>query len=504
MSWTASTSNPGNGYEWEVHTSGAAGSGATGRAANRATATGVVTASATGLSAATSYSLYVRSYCSVGLYSEWTLAKTFTTICTPTNVPYAENFDAAVSPNFPDCIVTQDMNGGGKWNMYYDGDVPASTQPNSIYYAYDASVPGDDWFFLRGLNLVAGKTYTLNFVYKASDGPDFVEEPGSKIWSGPNAASMTSAPLFRETAIATNIDGPFTQASVSFTVPANGVYYFGFHAFSDADQAFLLIDDISVESCPTPTNVTALSSLPTTAQVFFTSSGSNFVVEYGPVGFVPGTGATAGGGTVVTGTASPISISGLTANTLYDIYVRQNCSAASEFSMNAKVTVRTQCNPVNVPYLQDFTGVFVPDIPACTSVQDINGTPTWSTFTPNPAWGFNGTTLRYLYDAAKPGNDWFYIQGVNLQAGKQYELSYKYRPTDPLYPESMKVAIGTAAEAGSMTTTLADYPNIVANAQAPFAKLDRILFTVPANGAYYVGFRLIHSLISLHCIWIAL
>jgi subtilisin-like proprotein convertase family protein len=489
LSWTASTSNPGNGYEWEVRTSGAAGSGATGRAANGATAAGVVTASATGLSAATSYSLYVRSYCSVGLYSEWTLAKTFTTICTPTNVPYAENFDAAVSPNFPDCIVTQDMNGGGKWNMYYDGDVPASTQPNSIYYAYDASVPGDDWFFLRGLNLVAGKTYTLNFVYKASDGPDFVENLEVKYGAAPNAASMTSAPLFRETAIATNIDGPFTQASVSFTVPANGVYYFGFHAFSDADQAFLLIDDISVESCPTPTNVTALSSLPTTAQVSFTSAGSNFVVEYGPVGFVPGTGATAGGGTVVTGTASPISISGLTANTLYDIYVRQNCSAASEFSMNAKVTVRTQCNPVNVPYLQDFTGVFVPDIPACTSVQDINGTPTWSTFTPNPAWGFNGTTLRYLYDAAKPGNDWFYIQGVNLQAGKQYELSYKYGPTDPLYPESMKVAIGTAAEAGSMTTTLADYPNIVANAQAPFAKLDRILFTVPANGAYYVGFQ---------------
>lgn len=489
ISWTASVNNPANGYEWEVRVSGAPGSGATGRVANGSTAAGVVSTTATGLSAATLYSLYVRSYCSAGLYSDWSMAKTFVTICTPTNVPYAQNFDAAISPNFPDCIVTQDLNGGGKWNMYYDGGTPASTQPNSIYYSWDASVGGDDWFFLRGLNLVAGKTYTLNFVYKASDGPDFLENLEVKYGAAPNAASMTSAPLFRETNIATNLDGPFTQATVTFTVPASGVYYIGFRAFSDADQGFLLVDDISVESCPTPTNVSALSPLPTTAQVSFTSAGSNFVVEYGPAGFVPGTGATAGGGTVVTGTASPISISGLTANTLYDIYVRQNCSAASEFSLNAKVTLRTQCNPVNVPYLQDFTGVSVPAIPSCTSVQDINGTPTWGTFTPDATWGFNGTTLRYLYDAAKPGNDWFYIQGVNLQAGKQYELSYKYGSTDELYPERMKVAMGTAAEAGSMTTTLADYPNIIANADAPFAKLDRILFTVPANGAYYVGFQ---------------
>lgn len=490
ISWTASVNNPANGYEWEVRTSGAAGSGATGRVANGSTAAGVVSTTATGLSAATTYSLYVRSYCSAGLYSDWTMAKTFTTICTPANVPYAQNFDAAISPNFPDCIVTQDVNGGGKWNMYYDGGVPASTQPNSIYYAYDASVPGDDWFFLRGLNLVAGKTYTLNFVYKASDGPDFLENLEVKYGAAPNAASMTSSPLFRETNIATNLDGPFTQASVTFTVPASGVYYIGFHAFSDADQAFLLVDDISVESCPTPTNVTALSATPATAQVSFTSSGSNFVVEYGPVGFVPGTGATAGGGTVVTGTASPISISGLTANTQYDIYVRQNCSAASEFSMNARVTIRTQCNPVNVPYLQDFTGVSVPSIPACTSVQDMNGTPTWGTFTPDASWGFNGTTLRYLYDAVKPGNDWFYIQGVNLQAGKQYELSYKYGPTDPLYPERMRVAIGTGAEASYMTTTLADYPNIVSpSSNPPFAQLGRNLFTVPANGAYYIGFQ---------------
>lgn len=489
LSWTASASNPASGYEWEVRTTGAAGSGAAGLAASGSTAAGVLSTTANGLASSTTYRLYVRSNCSAGLYSDWTSATVFTTICTPVNVPYVQNFDAAVSPNFPDCLVVEDLNGGGKWNMYYGGGTPASSQPNSIYYNWDASVPGNDWFFLRGLNLLAGKTYYLNFLYKASDGPDYLENLEVKYGASPNAAAMTSSAIFSETNIATNIDGPFAQASVTFTVPADGVYYIGFHAFSDPDQAFLLIDDISVESCPTPTNVTAISPTPTTATVSFTSSGSNFIVEYGPAGFVPGTGATAGAGTIVTGTASPIDITGLTANTLYDFYVRQNCTAGAEFSLNAKVTLRTQCNPVNVPYLQDFTGVTVPALPSCTSVQDLNGLPTWATFTPPAAWGFNGTTLRYLYDATKPGNDWFYIQGVNLQAGKQYELSYKYGSTDPLYPERMKVAIGTTAQATAMTTVLADYPNIVANSAAPFAKLDRILFTVPADAAYYVGFN---------------
>src|SRR5690606_32114669 len=126
------------------------------------------------------------------------------------------------------------------------------------------------------------------------------------------------------------------------------------------------------------------------------------------------------------------------------------------------------------PYLQDFNSA---GLPTCTSLQDLNGAPTWSIFTPDPAWGFNGNTLRYIYDPAKGGDDWFYIQGLNLTAGTQYELSYKYGSTDPLYPERMKVAIGVEAEAAAMSTTLADYSSIVANEDPPFAKLERILFT---------------------------
>ena len=66
LNWTASTSGPSNGYQWEVRTSGAGGSGATGRVDNGNTAAGITTANATGLSSSTTYFMYVRANCGGG------------------------------------------------------------------------------------------------------------------------------------------------------------------------------------------------------------------------------------------------------------------------------------------------------------------------------------------------------------------------------------------------------------------------------------------------------
>jgi hypothetical protein len=91
MSWTASSSNPTNGYEWEMRTSGAGGSGATGLTASGTTAAGVVTATTSALTQNTAYILYVRSNCG-GTFSNW-VASTSTT--TPTPPPGNDDCSAA-------------------------------------------------------------------------------------------------------------------------------------------------------------------------------------------------------------------------------------------------------------------------------------------------------------------------------------------------------------------------------------------------------------------------
>ena len=106
INWNAATPAPSSGYEYEVRTSGAAGSGATGLVASGSTAAGVLTAAVTGLTPAAPHSVYVRSNCGGGGFSGWSAASVFNTLCLPASMPYFEGFEAAVVPALPPCVTS--------------------------------------------------------------------------------------------------------------------------------------------------------------------------------------------------------------------------------------------------------------------------------------------------------------------------------------------------------------------------------------------------------------
>lgn len=504
ISWEASSTNPSNGYIWEIRTFGDGGSGAAGLEATGTTAAGMLNATASGLTGGTNYFLWVRSDCGGGDLSMWEGPVQFVTVCDPVGIPFFQNFDAAVEPDLPPCVIIQDENEATGWRVFFGGSPAASSDPVSIRYEWNASTPADDWFFLQGMTLTGGKTYTLNFKYKASDGPTWVENLEVKYGTSPNVAGMTTGTLFTKTGIESNIDSPFETASVTFTPPSTGVYYLGFHAFSDADQAFLYIDDISVESCATPADLKAYSATSTTAEVHFTSAGSNFVIEYGPVGFAPGTDGSAGTGTVITSTTSPVTITGLDPDTEYDIYVRQSCDGGSEFSLNAMTTVHTLCPPTTVPYLMDFESGTAPEgYPTCTSVWDVNGSSGPVLNGTGGQWVIsNGATpdvyvsptkaLRYIYDAVntnRGADDWFFLQGLDLTAGVSYRLKFYYKGSDgPTWIENLEVMYGNSAQPSGMTTQIYENSNISMAIADPWDSV-RVDFTPTSTGTYYIGFH---------------
>jgi hypothetical protein len=82
LSWTAPGSPPSNGYNWELRSSGAGGSGATGLVSSGSVAAGITSATANGLTQQTSYTLYVQSNCG-GLTSSWVASTASTS--PPTN-----------------------------------------------------------------------------------------------------------------------------------------------------------------------------------------------------------------------------------------------------------------------------------------------------------------------------------------------------------------------------------------------------------------------------------
>ncbi|MDF2381507.1 choice-of-anchor J domain-containing protein [Nostoc ellipsosporum NOK] len=515
LSWTAASPAPGatGGYEWAVtstNTSATTNVVSSGTTPDNVT----TTANATGLTANTIYYAWVRTHCGGGVYSPWTGPVQFKSACNPTTLPYVQKFDAITPPAYPDCFTVQNVNGGLTWETWTTSSgLAANSQPNSIRCTVDASGPADDWFFLPAFNLTGGTPYYLSFAYKGSD-VGFITRMEVKYGNAPNAAAMTNT-LFTNNNITSSLNDPWAFQTNQFTPAASGIYYIGFHCTTPANQGWLYVDDIGVELCPTPTNVNAIGITPTSAVVNFNGSATNYVVEYGPVGFTPGTGATAGGGTIINATASPVIISsGLTAATTYDVYVRAICGANP--SGNTKGTLTTLCPATNIAYLQNMETATPPlTMPTCTSKQDANGNsgaydPGDGFFTPPSGGGgwesytstSNATyvsatkSVVYRYDASnttRGADDWFYLQGLNLTAGTAYRLKFYYKASDgPTYFEKLQVTYGTAAYAPAQTNVLWTNNNIVTNINTPFdsATVD---FTPAATGVYYIGFHAMSS-----------
>lgn len=150
-------------------------------------------------------------------------------------------------------------------------------------------------------------------------------------------------------------DGCSSQSTITFTAVANTTYYILMGGYGSADYGAYTISATCPALCSAPTAVSAGTITSTSANISFTGSAGNYIVEYGPTGFVPGTGATAGGGTVVTGTTSPIAITGLTPSTAYDVYVRQDCTGAGNgYSTNSTLASFTTIAPP--PVNDDATG----------------------------------------------------------------------------------------------------------------------------------------------------
>ncbi len=76
-------------------------------------------------------------------------------------------------------------------------------------------------------------------------------------------------------------------------------------------------------ACPAPTALQTTMAYGTEATFSWTSTGTSFVVEWGPTGFTLGT------GTMENVTGTTYALSNLTPETTYQLYVRQNCSSSN-------------------------------------------------------------------------------------------------------------------------------------------------------------------------------
>jgi hypothetical protein len=251
IAWTAPTLGTPASYEYEVRSSGAAGSGATGLAASGTTTVPTVSASITGLTANTIYKVYVRAFCGGSDYSLWTSSANFTTLCDAVSaLPWTENFDSMTtigSGIVPSCMATQ--TGSQAWfssNAAYTSYNDPRSAPNYMTIHYGNTSPSYLW--TPGFSLTAGQSVDFSFWY-AGDG--IAGYTGDVVYN--NSASATGATALGTSFITSSYAAPSTYAEVknTFIAPTTGVYYFGIKNTSTSSPWYMGIDDLKVDYTPT-------------------------------------------------------------------------------------------------------------------------------------------------------------------------------------------------------------------------------------------------------------
>ena len=104
LAWVAPEDGTPVNYKWELRTSGNPGSGATGLGFSNTVNSPAVTQTGVTLLGGTTYTLYVRTSCSGSDTSAWAVGNTFSTPCSPQNLPVYNGFNSSIEPS---CWATQ-------------------------------------------------------------------------------------------------------------------------------------------------------------------------------------------------------------------------------------------------------------------------------------------------------------------------------------------------------------------------------------------------------------
>ena len=313
----------------------------------------------TGLSAGTGYCFWVRKICTPGDTSLWRGPFCFSTLCASSNpAPYFTNFNgitiglAAGTPaGWENCWTTNVTGFQTRWESEdASGFNENSFGTGPLYDATTPTIAGGVYMYLETSTTNVGPAELISPPIDIST----ITNPEVEFWYHMHGATINKLVLLAEDATGTRtiLDSlvgqqqpvqadPFLQRNVSLSGLTPGTYTFVFEGYRGTSfTGDIAIDDFRVQtgaSCPRPTFVNQSAKNLTTIDVAWTANGTgtSWEIEYGPVGFTPGT------GTAVIVTTNPYTITGLTSATNYDVYVSEICSAGDTSTQTGPVVMST-------------------------------------------------------------------------------------------------------------------------------------------------------------------
>ena len=322
-------SEPGTATAWEVEID-TAGFSPTGTPTYAGLLDSNVTA--TGLLANTTYQYYVRAVCGAGDSSLWAGPYSFTTLCATYQAPYYESFEA----NGLACwSLTNTSTGFSNYNWQQNSGTTGSsgTGPNSASsgteYMYTEASGGSAGDSTRLESPIIDLTSIVNSQLKF-DYHMFGVKIDTLYIQVNNGAGFVTIDSITGAQQSANADAWLTKVIDLSAYDGSATFQVAFVVKSlgccDGD---ISIDDIRIaEACVMPTAGTASDLTSSSVNLSWITSGTAAVtwsIEYGPTGFVQGTGSVINGTTL-----NPHPLAGLPDGTTYDFYIISNCALSDK------------------------------------------------------------------------------------------------------------------------------------------------------------------------------
>jgi hypothetical protein len=196
-----------------------------------------------------------------------------------------------------------------------------------------------------------------------------------KVQIGPTANGPWTTEFTRVGQVQTANADPWQQVGINLDNYVGGAIHVRFlviHGTSfNGDVAIDLVEVNSCQTCPFPStpNLTFISS--DSAHFSWTGAGTSYDINWGPAGFTQGSAASNFDSTATTS----FGLGGLSGNTAYDIYVRNDCSDSANGLSGwvGPVTFVTLCNPLTAPYSNNFDNDSIDQVPICWDNAIIGG-----------------------------------------------------------------------------------------------------------------------------------
>lgn len=332
----------------------------------------------------TQYDVYVRYVCSSGA-SNYSIKRTFKTRCEGVTVGYTSSFEDAAYGAFVNCWrrltpLIRDYN----WNPSYY---------NKVVSILNGAHTGDLQIRMTNSSFLNSNTIEKNVLVTPKLN-DFDNSKIVKFWVYANSQStqklvigtlsnpddyLTFTPYQTLNYPSSNGEG-WKQISVDFSAFSGTDKYIGFRTFTGTNNDDLRIDDFEYiqNLCNRPSGLKAFQSGQTSVTLTWNSNivgSANYQIEYGLLGFTPGT------GTIINATTNTFVLNNLEVFKKYQFRVRNICSNTT-VNWSDLLPFKVSCL-VNAPFNENF--------------DQYQSTPNSGTLPPNLCWSSLSAMSASIY-----------------------------------------------------------------------------------------------------------